>query len=328
MKILGIETSCDETAGAIVEDGVKILSNIVATSLPLHAKTGGVIPEVAAREQVKAMQPTLDQAFKVAGLKHQDIEAIAVTYGPGLIGSLLVGVETAKTLAYVWNKPLVPVNHLIGHVYANWLDNPQPPSFPNLVLIVSGGHTELVLMKDHGKYQWLGGTRDDAAGEAFDKMARLLGLGYPGGPAIQKAAEAGDPKSFNLPRPMANSADFDFSFSGLKTAVVNLVTKNPPKTSRAVADFAASIQEAIVDSLMIKTLRAAKKYGVRQLLLAGGVAANSRLRDKANEQFDGRVIVSKAALSVDNAAMVAAAAYFNFNPVGWKKVECDPGILI
>jgi len=333
MKILGIETSCDETAAAIVEDRVKILSNVVSSSINLHEKTGGIIPEIAAREQVKAMVPVLVEVFQVSGIKYQDIDAIAVTYGPGLIGSLLVGVETAKTLSYVWGKSIVPVNHLIGHVYANWLDNPNPPTFPNLVLIVSGGHTELVLMEGHGKFKWLGGTRDDAAGEAFDKTARLLGLGYPGGPAIQKAAEAGDSNAYSLPRPLSDSADFDFSFSGLKTAVVNLVNGIPREAGVSfsqpqISDLSASIQEAIVDSLLNKTIKAAKKFDAKEILLAGGVAANKRLREKAEEIFDGKVIASDPKLSIDNAAMIAAAAYFNFEPVPWRKVEAGPGILI
>lgn len=328
MKILGIETSCDETSSAIVQDGVNVLSNIVSSSLVFHAKTGGIIPEVAAREQVKAMVPVLEESIQAANVTARDIDAIAVTYGPGLMGSLIVGVETAKTLSYVWGKPLVPVNHLVGHVYANWLENPKPPTFPNLSLIVSGGHTELVVMKNHGKFEWLGGTRDDAAGEAFDKTARLIGLNYPGGPAIEKSAEKGNPKKFNLPRPMSQSPDYDFSYSGLKTAVVNLAEKNKPKSAQERADFAASIQEAIVDSLIIKTLRAAKKYSIKEILLAGGVAANSRLRKKLKNEFDGQVIVPRPKLSVDNAAMIAAAAHFNFAPVPWEKVKSDPGILI
>ncbi len=342
MKILGIETSCDETAAAVVEDGVKILSNIAYSSLPIHAKTGGIIPEVAAREQVKSMTAVLDAVFEYLkigtdkkGIDNykSSVDAVAVTYGPGLVGSLLVGVETAKSLAYSWNKPLVPVNHLIGHIYANWLDNPKPPTFPNLSLIVSGGHTELVLMKGHGKFKWLGGTRDDAAGEAFDKTARTLGLSYPGGPAIQEAGGNGDPNAFRLPRPLADSSDLDFSFSGLKTAVVNLVNtvkgKNSDQelTQKQTADLAASIQEAIVDSLVNKTLKAAEITGVKEILLAGGVAANQRLREKMTQSFSGRVISSNPKLSVDNGAMVASAAFFNFIPIPWEKVKTDPGLL-
>ena len=328
MKILGIETSCDETSAAIVQDGVKVLSNVVSSSLDIHAKTGGVIPEVAAREQVKAMVPVLEETFQLARVNSNDIDAIAVTYGPGLIGSLIVGVETAKTLSYIWNKPLIPVNHLIGHIYANWLDNPKPPTFPNLALVVSGGHTELVLMKSHGKFEWLGGTRDDSAGEAFDKTARILGLGYPGGPSIQKAGEKGNPNSFSLPRPLSGSPDFDFSYSGLKTAVVNLIATNPPKSELEVSDFAASIQEAIVDSLLVKTIKAAKKYNVRQVVLGGGVAANARLVEKLSINFSGRVIAPDPKLAVDNAAMIAGAAFFNFNPTTLEKLKPNPGLLI
>jgi len=326
VKILGIETSCDETAVAVVEDGVKILSNVVASSLPLHAKTGGIIPETAAREQLRLMIPTVEKALLESKLKPQDLDAIAVTQGPGLLGSLLIGVETAKTLSFVWNKPLVPINHLVGHVYANWLENPSPPKFPNLTLIVSGGHSELVIAGNHGDFEWLGGTRDDAAGEAFDKTARVLGLTYPGGPAIQKAAASHKHIDNSLPRPLHDSGDFDFSFSGLKTAVVNKAS-NKRFSDQETADFAASIQEAIVDSLLNKTLKAAKKYNVKELLLAGGVAANARLTEKARESFSGKVHVAPPKLCVDNGAMIAAAAFFNYKPVPWQDVQADSGLF-
>ena len=327
MKILGIETSCDETAASIVEDGVKILSNVVSSSINLHAKTGGIIPEIAAREQTKAMVPVLTAVFSETKIGKEGIDAIAVTYGPGLNGSLLVGVESAKALSYVWNKPLIPVNHLVGHVYSSFLENKEPPKFPNLVLIVSGGHTELVLMKNHGRFEWIGGTRDDAAGEAFDKTARVLGLTYPGGPAIQKAAIGGNNSRYKLPRPMSKSSDFDFSFSGLKTAVFNTVG-DKELTKKEITDLAASIQEAIVDSLLNKTLRAAKKHDVKEIILAGGVAANKRLREKISTSFEGKIHASDPKLSVDNAAMIASAAYFNYKPIPWKKVRSDPSILI
>ena len=223
--ILGIETSCDETAAAILKQdnkGIQILSNVVTSSAKLQEKFGGIIPEQAAREQIKSIIPVIETAIHDSRFMIQDIDAIAVTYGPGLIGSLLVGVETAKTLAKVWNKPLISINHLIGHFYANWI-TPNPPTFPCLGLLVSGGHTDLVLFTDHGKYQYLGGTRDDAAGECFDKCARLLNLPYPGGPEISKLAQQGNPNNFKLPIPMKGSQDFDFSYSGLKTAVANLV---------------------------------------------------------------------------------------------------------
>lgn len=326
MVILGIETSCDETGVAVVENGVRILSNVVASSLLLHAKTGGIIPETAAREQLKYIVTTIKLSLKEAKLSSEDLDFLAVTKGPGLFGSLLIGVETAKALSFAWKKPLVPVNHLVGHVYANWLENSEPPRFPNLTLIVSGGHSELVLMRGHGKFQWLGGTRDDAAGEAFDKTARVLGLSYPGGPAIEKASKkAGRLKNF-LPRPLAASQDFDFSFSGLKTAAVNYLDKKS-LTEKEISNVAAEIQEAIVDSLLIKTLKAAEKYKVRELLLAGGVAANTRLVEKAKEIFSGKVYYPTPKLCVDNGAMIASAAYFNQAPTAWEEIEADSGLF-
>ena len=348
MKILGIETSCDETAAAVVEDGVKILSSVVSSSLPLHAKAGGIIPEVAAREQVRAIIPVIDAALqeseaKARGLKRRKapiadyrlqtpaIDAVAVTVGPGLIGSLLVGVEAAKALAHVWKKPIVPVNHLLAHLYSPWLENPQPPEFPLVALIVSGGHTELFFVVDHGKWRHLGGTRDDAAGEALDKTARLLGLGYPGGPAIEKKAMLGDKTKFPLPRPLIDSPTLDFSFSGLKTAVVNLVDQlgdGPQLTTGLVADLAAGIQETIVEVLVTKTVRAAKKFSVGNIVLGGGVASNKQLRDEMASKFTGKVYFAPPGLTTDNAAMVAAAAYFNYQPSSWDKVHTDPTLLI
>jgi N6-L-threonylcarbamoyladenine synthase len=334
MRILGIETSCDETAAAVVENGTKILSNVVASSMALHQKTGGIIPEVAAREQIKSIIPVIEEAIK----KGQDVDAIAVTIGPGLIGSLLVGVETAKTLAYAWQKPIVPVNHLQAHLYANWLDN-QKPQFPALGLVVSGGHTELVLIKDHacppkskgrrwGKMKWLGGTRDDAAGECFDKTARYLGLGYPGGPGIARLAKKGNPQAYDLPRPMINQKNLDFSFAGLKTAVINLAKKEK-KIKKA--DLAASIQAAIVDVLVEKTLRAAEKYEVKSVLLAGGVAANQYLRKemkKSLSALDCKLYIPEPKLCTDNAAYIAGYAYFNYQPLAWQKIQADPGMKI
>ena len=307
MLILGIETSCDETAAAIVEDGTKIISNVVASSQAMHAKYGGIIPDQAAREQVKAIIPVIKEALVTK------IDAIAVTVGPGLIGSLLVGVETAKTLAFVWNKPIVPVNHLIGHIYGNWLDG-KTPKFPALVLLVSGGHTELILMKNHGQFKLLGSTRDDAAGECFDKCARILNLGYPGGPAIEQNAKLGSIAP--LPRPMINDKSFDFSFSGLKTAV--LVRKNENPHYRAY-----ELQEAITDVLVKKTLAAAEKFDPKSILLCGGVAANKRLRQKIPQ-----AIAPPIALCPDNAAYIASAAFFNYHPVPWEKVNADAGLEV
>lgn len=343
MKILGIETSCDETSAAVVEDGTKLLSNMVSSSVELHKKYGGVVPEVAAREQVKVIIPVIQEALDEAKVRMEKIDAMAATVGPGLIGSLLVGVETAKTLAFIYKKPLVPENHLIGHVYACWLtdyrllttavDRSQKavstqPKFPLIGLIVSGGHTDLIFMKDHGKYQWLGGTRDDAAGEAFDKVARLLGLGYPGGPEIEKAAKNGNPNLYIFPRPMINEKNFDFSFSGLKTAVVNLVKSNS-QWQKAKSDIAASFQKAIVDVLVKKSLKAAQKYQAKEILVGGGVAANQLLRSQLSahgSQLGIKVRFPSVELSIDNAAMIASAAYFNFKPQKPESVQAQPGL--
>lgn len=335
MIILGIETSCDETAAAILQKDqqrITILSNIVASSAALQAKYGGVIPEQAAREQIKAIIPVIEESINDAQLTIAEIDAIAITQGPGLIGSLLVGVETAKTLSQVWQKPLIPVNHLIGHFYANWITNHLPggvapaahpagaiPQFPCIGLLVSGGHTDLVLFKNHGKYQYLGGTRDDAAGECFDKCARILGLAYPGGPEIARLAENGNPKAFNLPRPMIDTDDFDFSYSGLKTAVANLIhtseVKKSDYTSEVKCNLSAAIEAAIVDPLVKKTIKAAKQFKVNQIIVAGGVAANDKLRSELQlsakrYSLNAEIFVPQKFLCTDNAAMIAAAAFF------------------
>jgi len=331
MKILGIETSCDETAAAIVENGTKILSNVVATSSEMHAKTGGVIPEEAARQQVKSVLPVIKTALKEADLTEKDIDLIAVTVGPGLIGSLLVGVETARTLSLLWQKPAVPVNHLVAHIYANWLSR-EKPDFPALALVVSGGHTDLVLMKAHGDLEWIGGTRDDAAGEAFDKCARLLGLSYPGGPAIAKAAlkDKNGKKRKLFPRPMLKDNNFDWSFSGLKTAVLRVVEA---KKEANVNLLAAEIQEAIVDVLVAKTLKAVKKFSPKSLLLAGGVAANARLREKFEEEIKKQKLdvifrVPPPRLCTDNAAYIAGCAYFLNSRVNWKALIVNAELSI
>lgn len=356
MRILGIETSCDETGAAVIEaestpiqsgsknKKVKLISNVLASSLTLHSKTGGIIPETAAREQIKYIIPVIEQAlvksnpnseWKMENLKmiNPDIDAIAVTVGPGLIGSLLVGVETAKTLSYIFRKPIIPVNHLFGHIYANWImDNGKWKMenilFPAVALVVSGGHTDLVLMKNHGSIKWLGGTRDDAAGEAFDKIGRLLGLPYPGGPEIERAAEKGDPKAFKFPRPMIDSDDFDFSFSGLKTAVLREVAKLDKIEEKTVADISLAVEEAIIDVLVYKTLKAAQKYKVKSILLGGGVAANQSLREKlkwsmVNDKLSIKLFVPPKSLCTDNAAMIAAAAFYNYKPVEWRRVTAN-----
>lgn len=312
--ILGIETSCDETAAAIVEQGGKILSNVVASQIAVHAPYGGVFPEIASREHVLKIVPVIEEAMKTAGVTFKGLSAIAVTYGPGLAGSLLVGVNTAKALAFANDLPLIGINHLEGHIYACWLADTRTvmlnDPFPLVALLVSGGHTELVLMRDDGDYQRLGRTLDDAAGEAFDKVARLLGLGYPGGPAIQKAADAGDPAAFKLPRAWLHGT-YDFSFSGLKTAVLHLVQSFDGKPL-PVADIAASFQAAVADVLVEKTVRAADEFGAKHIVLAGGVSANAVLRKTMLERAEIPVIIPPIPLCMDNGAMIAAAAWKHF----------------
>ncbi|MBI5652367.1 MAG: tRNA (adenosine(37)-N6)-threonylcarbamoyltransferase complex transferase subunit TsaD [Chloroflexi bacterium] len=311
--ILGIETSCDETAASVVQDGRVILSNVVATQIDLHAQYGGVYPELASREHVIKIIPVIEEALQSAGVAFRDLAAIAVTHGPGLAGSLLVGVNAAKALAFANDLPLIGINHLEGHIYASWLDDRNlvfENPFPLIALLVSGGHSELVLMRDHGAYQQLGCTLHDAAGEAFDKAARLLGLTYPGGPAIQKAADAGNSDAFKLPRAWLKGT-YDFSFSGLKTAVLHLVQsfKDAPLP---VADIAASFQVAVADVLVEKTVRAADEYGAKQIILAGGVSANAVLRKTMLERAEIPVIIPPIKLCMDNGAMIAAAAARRF----------------
>jgi N6-L-threonylcarbamoyladenine synthase len=308
--ILGIETSCDETAAAVVEDGQRILSNIVASQIDIHRRYGGVFPEVASRQHILSITPVIQEAMKEARVSWDDLEAVAVTYGPGLAGSLLVGVNAAKGIALSCGLPLLGINHLEAHIYANWLNKEPFFIFPVLCLVVSGGHTELILMRGHGRYQRLGGTLDDAAGEAFDKVSRLLGLGYPGGPAIEQAAQFGDPTAFALPRAWLGNS-YDFSFSGLKTAVLRIV-KTYNRHQLPVIDLAASFQAAIVDVLVEKTKRAAEEYRVEQILLSGGVAANKLLRQEMAGRTDLPVLYPPISLCTDNAAMVAGAAYFRY----------------
>ncbi len=313
--ILGIETSCDETAASVVEDGRRILSNIVASQIALHAPYGGVFPEIASREHVLKIVPVIAEALQEAGLQFADLSAVAVTHGPGLAGSLLVGVNTAKAIAYAADLPLIGVNHLEGHIYANWLEAaasamPAHP-FPLIAMIVSGGHSELVLMRGHNDYQLIGRTLDDAAGEAFDKVARLLGLSYPGGPAIQLAAQTGDPEAVPLPRAWLRGT-YDFSFSGLKTAVLHAVQDFQRRGEVPVADLAASFQAALTDVLVEKAKRAAHDFGATQILLAGGVAANSRLRERIVATADLPVLIPPPKLCIDNGAMIASAAFWHW----------------
>ncbi len=388
MKILAIETSCDETAAAIVEDGTKIIANNISSSVNMHEKSGGIIPEIAAREQVKYIIPiinrtiksfdsssnknllgsTWDKQFKNRLMQHVDV--IAVTIGPGLIGSLLIGVETAKTIAYISKKPIIPVNHIFAHIYANWLTNDKLPQFPAIALVVSGGHTELFFMKDHNNLKWLGGTRDDAAGEAFDKTARLLGLGYPGGPAIAAVAaefrvkkqtlglnsEGEKLKTRNqikLPRPMIREDNLDFSFSGLKTAVIREINRLKKTKQSAhntfiapnvdglglsiIQQLAYEVQEAITDVLVDKTLKAAKKYQAKSILLGGGVAANKRLAEKMKleigkaqraPELEIDLFIPPPSLCTDNAAYIASYAYFHNKPVPWQEIQAKPDLEV
>jgi N6-L-threonylcarbamoyladenine synthase len=308
VKILGIETSCDETAAAVVEDGANILSDVVASQVDIHRRYGGIVPEVASRQHLITALPVVESAIAEAKAAWQDIDAVAVTIGPGLAGSLLVGVNVAKAVALAWDLPLIGINHLEGHIYANWL-NDDKPVFPCLCLIVSGGHSDLVLMRGHGEFEKLGRTRDDAAGEAFDKAARILDLGYPGGPAIETAAE-GRTASFPLPRAWLKGSD-DFSFSGLKTALLHLVRDNDVSEPSLAAEAAASFQQAVVDVLATKTIQAAQRLGVKQILLSGGVAANKALRDYFIGNSPVPVLKPPPSLCTDNAAMIAACGYYH-----------------
>jgi N6-L-threonylcarbamoyladenine synthase len=326
VKILAIETSCDETAAAVVEDGRNVLSSVVSSQVDLHARFGGVVPEIASRAHVEVLNPVIAEALVEAGVERPD--AVAATVGPGLIGALLVGVSTAKALALVWKVPFVGVNHLEGHLYASLLEEPDL-ELPVVVLLVSGGHTMLIEMQDHGRYRLLGQTIDDAAGEAFDKVARFLGLGYPGGPAIDRLSGEGDPTAIRFPRSMLDEG-YDFSFSGIKTSVVRYVRANPDVQT---ADVAASFQAAVVDVLVTKARRAAAELGASGICLAGGVAANSQLRDDlvlACKEDGRRAFVPSRAMCTDNAAMIGAAAWWRLRSDGpWPlDTAADPNLRL
>jgi N6-L-threonylcarbamoyladenine synthase len=326
MNILGIETSCDETAIGIVEDGTHLLSSTVASQVELHATYGGVVPELASREHVGAIIPVLQEALSAAGSHMPTMDGVAATYGPGLAGALLVGWNFAKALAFAYEKPLIAVNHLEGHIYAAWLDRQERAEFPALVLIVSGGHSDVVLMEDHGQYRRLGQTVDDAAGEAFDKVARLLGLGFPGGPAIDRLARDAPKPSLKLPRARLDRP-YDFSFSGLKTKVQQIVREeNPPQT----AELAAAFQDSVVDSLVTKAVAAAEEHEVSQIILSGGVAANSALRSELVDRATVPVLVPPPALCTDNGAMIAACGYYRLQVGDVAKLDADvaPGLVI
>jgi N6-L-threonylcarbamoyladenine synthase len=317
VRILGIETSCDETAAAVVENGQKILSNIIASQVDLHAQYGGVFPEVASREHIRVIYAVVEQALKQAHLDLKELDAIAVTRGPGLAGSLVVGLNMAKALSLASKIPLIGINHIEGHLYSPWLkpedgQKVEEPPFPLVALIVSGGHSTLILMHDHLKYTRLGGTLDDAAGEAFDKVARLLNLSYPGGPSIQKTSEKGNPLAFNFPRSRLEGS-WNFSFSGLKTAVLRTVKEISADGSEIpVENLAASFQAAVVDALATKTFEAANEFHARDIILAGGVSANRALRNAFTGQKYFKVHIPPFSLCTDNAAMIAAAGYWRF----------------
>jgi len=314
LRILAVESSCDETAAAVVVDGREILSSVIASQVDLHAQFGGVYPEIASREHIKAVYATVNEALQQAHLELSDIDGIAVTRGPGLAGSLVVGANMAKALALAADRPIVGVNHLEGHIYSSWLfqsgsaAGPEP-KFPLIALLVSGGHTELILMRGHLQYQRLGGTVDDAAGEAFDKVARLLDLPYPGGPSIQKAAQEGNARAFNFPKARL-SEPFNFSFSGVKTAVLRTVEDlRAQKKNLPVADLAASFQASVVSALYEKTISAAQQFDAKEIIVAGGVSANKALREAFRSQTQFKVHIPHISLCTDNAAMIAAAGY-------------------
>ena len=318
--ILAIETSCDETAASVVMGGNDVLSSIVSSQIDIHARFGGVVPEVASRAHLEALIPVVNSAVQEAGILPERIDAVAATAGPGLIGALLVGVSAAKALSLVWNKPFIGVNHLEAHLYAGLLEDPTL-EFPLVVLLVSGGHTMIIEMRGHGDYNILGRTIDDAAGEAYDKVARYLTLGYPGGPIIDRIAADGNPKAVDFPRAMMHDG-LDVSFSGVKTSVINYVRKNPLVSN---ADIAASFQEAVVDVLCSKTLKAARQVGAKGIVLGGGVSANSALRAHMTERGTAegfRVALPSRAMCTDNAAMIAAAAWHRLRSDGPMELTC------
>lgn len=326
--VLGIETSCDETAAAIVVDGRDVLANVVSSQVDLHARYGGVVPEIAGRAHESLLMPVVAEAMVEAGVTDHDIDLVAATHGPGLIGSLLIGVSAAKALALGWDVPFIGINHHEAHLYAALLEEPEL-EFPLAVLLVSGGHTMLIEFQDHGRYRLLGATVDDAAGEAFDKVARYLGLGYPGGPQIDRISQQGDPQAINFTRPMRNDG-LDFSFSGLKTAVVNHVRQHPEVET---ADVAASFQAAVVDVLTHKARKAAQQIGASGICLAGGVAANSELRERTLDICveDGiQGFLPSRAMCTDNAAMVAATAWWRIRSEGPSSLDsgADPNLRL
>ncbi|QSX07010.1 tRNA (adenosine(37)-N6)-threonylcarbamoyltransferase complex transferase subunit TsaD [Sedimentibacter sp. zth1] len=315
INILAIESSCDETAAAVVRNGREVFSNVISTQIDIHKKYGGVVPEVASRKHIENIDTVIKDALDEANVGIEDIDAVAVTYGPGLVGALLVGINTAKALAYAWEKPLIGVNHIEGHISANYIED-KTLEPPYMCLVVSGGHTHLVYVESYNKYEVMGRTRDDAAGEAYDKIARCLNLGYPGGPKVDKLAKSGNKDAIHFPRVMLKDDTLDFSFSGLKSSVLNYVNRSKQKGEEIVfADVAASFQEAVVDVLVNKAIKAAKIKNCKQVALAGGVASNSRLREVLKNECDKNNIKfyrPSPILCTDNAAMIGSCAYFKF----------------
>ncbi len=315
IKILAIESSCDETAAAVVMNGREVLSNIIASQIDIHAKFGGVVPEVASRKHIEVISVVVEEALREAGVTFKDIDAVAVTYGPGLVGAILVGLQYAKALAYAIDKPLIGVNHIEGHISANFIEYKELEP-PLVCLVVSGGHTFVVYMKDHGEYEVMGQTRDDAAGEAYDKVARAIGLGYPGGPKIDKVAKQGNADAIKFPRANFHEESLDFSFSGVKSAVLNYLNSMEMKNEKIVQeDVAASFQKAVVGVLVDNAMKACRIKNVKQIAVAGGVASNSCLRETMAAEAEKRgikVLFPSPILCTDNAAMIGSAAYFEF----------------
>lgn len=345
--ILGIETSCDETAVAIVKDGVEVVAEALASSADVHMAWGGVIPEIAARKQVESIIPVLDVCLQKSAVKPSDLDAVAVTVGPGLVGSLVIGIAAAKSLALAWDKPLVAVNHLVGHIYANFLGDHLRASaekieFPAMAMVVSGGHTDLVLMKGHGDFEYVGGTLDDAAGEAFDKAARLLGIApYLGGVKLSEQAQLWNEKPNHMfKRPMVDSGDYNFSFSGIKTAVLTKVkeeqAKGPKLTEGFIKEISFEFEDSVTDILTVKLLKACQEFKVKSVLLGGGVSANSVLRKKIKEGVSSlggndavpKLFIPELKLCTDNAIYIASCANFNFNPVDIDLVDAKPGLSV
>ncbi len=331
--ILALETSCDETAAAVVKNGLTIESNIIASQVDWHREYGGVVPEIASRKHLEFINPVIEKAMVEANLEFKDISAVAATYGPGLVGGLLVGLTAAKALSFALHKPFIGVNHIAGHIYANFISH-RDIELPVICLTVSGGHTDLLYFTEPGNYDILGRTRDDAAGEAFDKVARFLELGYPGGPVIEKEARRGNPRTINFTRALINEDNYDFSFSGLKTAVINYVHNKKQKGEEInIADLAASFQMAVIDMLVSKILKAVKHYEIGSVMLSGGVAANKALRQRLTEEiepFGLPLYYPDNILCTDNAAMIASVAYYkyikeDFSPLS---LNADPNLML